>query len=206
MATTDYVVLPDDMSFVAPAVPVVERTYRKAKDVLKALLVKANPTASEVDFEDLEVELKPAENKFTLSLKEAHVNRYLLAQPIDFTYSEIDFAQLLTGSAYLNFARQYDESQLDAVYAALGGKDNNPHYELTYAEETQELTVKVKEQNTKVTFMEDDVTPVTALFPGKTVVIAFKDDATDLAPKFTETNLNIELTDLLEAVTPSIAA
>lgn len=200
MATTDYVVKPDDLAFVAPEVPAVERTYRKAKDVLKALLVKANPTASEVDFEDLEVELTPSENKFTLSLKEAHVNRYILAEAIEFTYNDIDFPQLMTGSTYLNFARQYDESQLDAVYTALGGKDNNPHYTFAYAEETQELTVTVKPQNTKITFMEDDATPVTALFPGKSIVIAFKDDATDLAPKFTETNLSIELTDLLEAV------
>lgn len=200
MATTDYVVLPDDLTFVSPEVPEVTRTYRKAKDVLKALIVNANSEAANIDFQDLEVTLVPDERKFTLSLKEAHVNRYILTTPVEFTYNEIDFAQLVTGASYLNFASQYDESKLEEVYVALGGKDNNPHYEFSYAEETQELTVTVKAQNTKITFMDDDATPVTALFPGKKVVITFKDDATDLAPKFTETELNIELTDLLEAV------
>lgn len=181
-----------DRDFVAPQVP-VKRTFRKAKDVMKALMLKLNPDAQSVDFSDLKAVVNGTTG-FTISLVETPVNHYVIrneTQSIAFTYQEVDFNALFTSS--LGFAQTYLTTQKDDVIAALP-----EGLEHSYNEENGELTVSVTTTEQDVTFVEDNATLCTALFQGKTFTISFVDEPIDLAAKFTATALTVDLAALLE--------
>lgn len=188
--------------FVNPRVPAL-RQFRKAKDVVKALIVANNPEAAQLNWANFNASVNAAERKVTLSLKQGSelVDRYTMSEAKEFTYGfgesgqELDFNALFTQN--LGFSLTYSEDQYEAVIAAL----DSAAFETSYAEETQKLTVTVKQTVNTFDFSASNATLVTALFPGQSIVIQFVDEAIDVTPKFENTDLVIRLEDLLEAQT-----
>lgn len=186
--------------FVNPEVPAL-RKFKKAKDVVKALIVAKNPEAANLNWVNFNAAVNAGERKVTLSLKSGSElkDRYTMAEAQEFTYGfggegqELDFNALFT--TVLGFSLTYSEEQYDAVIAAL----DDAALETSYAAETQILTVTVKETVENFDFTADNATLVTALFPGKSIQIQFVDDAIDVTPKFENKDLVIELADLVEA-------
>ena len=195
-----YFVAAPSGDFQNPNVPAL-RQFRKVKDVVKALIVAKNPEAASLNWANFNVAVNAYERKLILTLKEGYelVDRYTMYEAKEFTYGfgesgkELDFNSLFTQT--LGFSLTYSEDQYDAVIAAL---DSNA-FETLYAPETQELTVTVKATVNTFDFSTDNATLVTALFPGKSVVIQFVDDAIEVTPKFANTDLVITMEDLLEA-------
>lgn len=178
--------------FVDPAIPARKR-FVKASTYLKSKLVELNPEAANLDFTDLEVTVDHAQRKLSLALKENHVNRYVLAQPIELSYSEIDFNKLITET--LDFAQTYSKHQKDDVIAALPAGLST-----SYDESKGELTVTVDATASKVAFTEEDATLVTVLFQDASFVFNFVEDAVDIDSKFTVKDITVVLADLVEAI------
>lgn len=181
----------DNANFVDPVVP-QKKTFVKVSDYFKSRVIALNQSASSIDFTDLEATVNGTERKITLSLKRDHKNRYVLANPVEFTYSDIDFNGLMT--SVLGFAQTYSKHQKDAVIAALPDGLTN-----SYDESKAELTISVTATANAFGFDSSEATLVTALFQSGTFKISFVDDAINLATKLTNTHIEVVLTDLVES-------
>lgn len=179
-----------DANFVDPVVP-QKKSFVKVKDYFKTRVIALNPEAASIDFTDLEATVKGAERKIVLSLKSDHKNRYVLANPVEFTYSDIDFNGLMT--TVLGFVQTYSKHQKDAVIAALPEGLTNE-----WVESESKLKISVTATANAFQFDGADATLVTALFQGGTFAISFVDDAIDLATKLTNTHIDVVLADLVE--------
>lgn len=191
---TDQVYVPATPGFVSPAVP-SQRAFKKVKDVVKALIAKANEKAANVDFTDLVATVDSEAHTVTLRLKETLTNNYVIegstTGTLTYTYTAVDFNKLITET--LGFALTYTESEKDAVIAALP-----EGLESSYDEATQKLTVTVAATTNEFGFSDDNVTLATALFQGASIEISFVDAAIDLAEVLPNRELVLVLEDLLE--------
>lgn len=192
---TNEVYVPATPGFVSPAVP-AQRVFKKAKDVIKAMITAQNADAANVDFTDLTATVDATASSITLALKETLVNNYVIngstTNTLVYTYTPVDFNALMTTT--LGFAATYTEADKDAVIAALP-----EGFESSYDETTQKLTVTVSATTNEIGFGDDNVTLATALFQGQSFVISFVDAAIDLAEILPNRELVLALEDLLEA-------
>lgn len=189
-----------------PTVPGAHKFERVAKVVKDAIRAAGNNIEDEV-FAELDVTISAAEHKLTLSLdQDGQAKRYIVngtkTGTVELNYSVLTFASVMVDA--LGFARVYEESQLDAVKAALDAvKYTTTEGEVnalthSYNEQTQKLTVKTVEGVAgKFSFKDSDLTPSFALFGAEEFVISFADDAIDIAKLITNRDLTIAVADLV---------
>ena len=179
-----------DANFVDPKVP-EKKSFALVKDYFKARVVELNSDAASIDFTDLEATVDKSAHKVALALKAGHKNRYVLENPVDFTFGEIDFNGLMT--TVLEFAQTYSRHQRDAVMGALPDGLTSE-----WIDEQQKLKVTVASTANTFGFESDDATLVTALFQDAEFEISFVEDAVNLGNKLTNTTINVQLSELVQ--------
>lgn len=189
------VVIPAPSGFVDAAVP-ARKSFKKAKDIIKAAIVAQNPDAAHLDFTDFKVAVDKDQRHLTLTLKDELKNNYNIGGEktgnIVFDYADIDFNTIMT--TVLGFSAQYTEGKKDAVIAALPAGLSH-----SYEETTQILTVTVDNQITAVDWSAENEVLGTVLFAGKTFQIAFFDHEIDVALKLPNRSLTMAVADFVQA-------
>ena len=192
------VIVPASPGFVDPQIP-IKRSFKAAKDVIKAAIIAANPGAASLTFGDLKVVVDKDQHQLTLSILPSAPNVYNIGGSkvgtTVFTYNDIDFGTVMKD--VLGFADTYSEGRKDAVIAALPAGVSH-----SYEASTQILTVTVDATATEVQFTDENTVPSTVLFAGKTFQIQFVDLQLDLSTVLTNRNLTLVVSDL---VTPAEA-
>ena len=178
-----------DVNFVDPAVP-AKKTFVTLKDYFKARVIELNSDASSLDFTDFDATVDGSAKKISLALKSNHKNRYVLANPVDFTYGEIDFNGLMT--TVLEFAQTYSRHQRDDVMNALPDGLVS-----AWDDEHQKLKVTVASTANTFGFESDDATLVTALFQDAEFEISFVEDAINVGDKLANTTINVTLSEFV---------
>lgn len=150
------------------------RVFKKAKDVVKALILKANENANVVAFEDFEATVNTTAKTLSLAfLESANKTKYVQQGPFEFSFTRATVAEVLQ---HIGFISTYHILQKDDVIAALP-----EGFTTEYAEDTKTLTVKVAPQVTTFGFGADSATSVAALLStDETFEITFIDDRIDL--------------------------
>lgn len=172
-----------------------KRTFKKAKDVVKALILKHNPEANVVAFEDFEATVNTAAKTISLAISEStHDDKYVQDGPFEFNFTRATVAEVLQHAGFIS---TYHILQKDDVIAALP-----EGFTTEYAENTKTLTVKVAPQVTTFGFGADSATSVAALLStDETFEITFIDDRIDLDVVFANRELTLAVEELFEAVT-----
>lgn len=190
--------------FQDPQVPARKR-FVKANAYLKAQLTKLNAAAANVDFTDLKATVNHAERKITLALKEGFTNRYKMENPIELTYSSIDFNALITET--LGFHQTFSVHQKDAVIAALPAGLTSVWEDVSdQAGVVGRLKVTVAPTGGELQFVESDASLVTMLFQDATYTFDFVTDEVNLEEKFTVKDITVVLADLVEEIPAETSA
>lgn len=185
------VIIPAGADFQPAQVP-AQKSFKKAYSVVRTAIEAVNPdSVGKLAWEDFRAIIDAGAQTVTLSLVESPRNRYVLNESLVFSYNDVALIDVLTRG--LGFAAVYEESQKDAVIAALDAE----LFQTSYDEQRQVLTVTVKATSNTITFTDDNATPATALLVGKTAEISFV-DIVDVAEVLVNRTLTFAVSDLVE--------
>lgn len=182
----------------APVAVPAKRTFKKAYLHIRSLIQAKNADASQLDFSDFTATVVAENHQIILNLKETPVNPYVLANPLTFTYSEMDFGDFVRET--LGFKGTYEIKQKDQVIAALPDG-----FTTEWNETDKQLTVKVAAATSTIEFADTSATLASALFGTAQVVLQFADDIINVAEKITVTDLGtVDPESLLEAAPTAV--
>lgn len=139
--------------------------FKKAKDVIKSLILKHNPEASKLTFTDFEVSVSANNKQLQLQLKDRNNPKYKNADPVTFNYTCPTIADVLT---HMGISNSHPLSEKDAIIAKMPDE-----FECRYIESDKTLTVSLNPINNTVGFDDSDNTSCATILVNESITIRF---------------------------------
>lgn len=139
--------------------------FKKAKDVIKSLILKHNPEASKLTFTDFEVSVSANNKQLQLRLKDRNNPKYKNADPVTFNYTCPTLVDVLS---HMGISNSHPLSDKDSIITKL--PDDFTHQ---YTEADKTLTVSLNPINNTVGFDDSDNTSCATILVNESITIRF---------------------------------